>query len=240
MKRNRIKAWGQNFLKNKAFLKLISQELEIKPSDTVVEIGGGHGELTQYLLTAHRLIVYEIDKNLAQNLKNKFSSPQVEIKNQNFLSANLAKFNHHYKLVGNIPYSITGLILRKVLSSKNYPQIFVLTLQKEVGEKILTAGEFWNNWLKVWGEVKKIALVSKKNFYPQPKVDSLILKIRFYEKPLVTQPEKFVQFLKKLYKNPKRMIKNNIALPQQLANLANLRPHQLSFSQIKTLFNYYF
>ncbi len=239
MKKNKIKTFGQNFLKNQAFLKLISQELEIQPTDTIIEIGGGHGELSQYLLKAQYLIVYEIDKNLAQYLKNKFSLPNIEIRNKNFLSANLAKFNHDYKLTGNIPYSITGLIFRKVLNIKNYPRLFVLTLQKEVGEKILTEGEFWYNWLKIWGEIRKIALISKKNFYPQPKVDSLILKIEFYKKPLLSQPEKFVKFLKQLYKNPNRMIKNNIQLPSKFENLANLRPHQLSFSQIKELFNYY-
>lgn len=234
----KTKSWGQNFLKNQAFLKLISQSLNIKANETLLEIGGGHGELTKYLLRTKNLIVYEIDKNLARRLKKRF--PQVEIRNEDFLKADLEKFNHQYKLVGNIPYRITGLILRKVLNLKNYPEVFVLTLQKEVGEKILKEGEFLNNWLKIWGEVKKVAFVRRNNFFPQPKVDSLILKIEFYKEPLIKEPEKFVQFLKKLYKQPKRMIRKSLKLPEKFKNLANLRPHQLSFEEIKELFNYYF
>ena len=228
------KKLGQNFLKNQYFLKLISQALKINPNDIIIEIGGGHGELTKYLTKAKKLIVYELDKNLAQELKEKF--PQVEIRNENFLKADLEKFNHNYKLVGNIPYSITGLIFRKVFDLKNYPQVFVLTLQKEVGEKILKEGELLNNWVKIWGEIEKIAFVSKKNFSPQPKVDSLILKIEFYQKPLVPDPEKFINFLKTIYKQPKRIIKHKIKLPQKYENLANLRPHQLSFEQILDIF----
>lgn len=228
------KKLSQNFLKNQYFLRLISQVLKIETGDTIIEIGGGHGELTKYLLKARNLIVYEIDKNLAKKLQEKF--PQIEIKNENFLQANLEKFNHQYKLVGNIPYSITGLILRKVLDIKNYPQIFVLTLQKEVAEKILTSGEFLNNWVRIWGEAQKIAFVSKKNFYPQPKVDSLILKIKFYQKPLVVDPEKFVKFLKEIYKQPKRIIKNKINLPLEYQNLAYLRPHQLSFENLLNIY----
>lgn len=234
----KIKSLSQNFLKNQYFLKLISQVLEIEVNNTVIEIGGGNGELTKYLQKTKKLIVYEIDKNLAEKLKKKF--PQVEIKNENFLNADLEKFNHQYKLVGNIPYSISGLILRKVLNLKNYPQIFVLTLQKEFGEKILTEGEFLNKWVRIWANVKKIAFISKKYFFPQPKVDSLILKMKFYQKPLVSEPEKFVKFLKEIYKQPKKMLKNKIKLATKYQNLASLRAHQLSFKETLELFNYYF
>jgi 16S rRNA (adenine1518-N6/adenine1519-N6)-dimethyltransferase len=233
------KALGQNFLKNRLFLKEIANNLNIKEDDTLVEIGGGHGELTQFLLKAKKLIVYEIDKDLANFLKEKFSEfPNVEIMNENFLKADLKKFNHQYKLVGNIPYNITGLIFRKILTLENFPQVFILTLQKEVGEKILYQNSFLSFWLKIWGEIEKIDFIKNKFFFPQPKVDSIILKINFYQEPLVNDPEDFVKFLKKVFRQPRKMLKNNINLPKEFNHLANFRPHQLSLKDILDLYNF--
>ncbi len=236
---SKIKILGQNFLKNRVFLRKIAQALEINHDDIVVEIGGGHGELSQFLLEAKKLIIYEIDRKLAETLKNKFSShPKVEIRNENFLKADLKIFRHHYKLVGNIPYHITGLIFRKIFNKENYPQIFVLTLQKEVGEKILAGNNFLSHWLRVWGEFEKIDFIKSRNFYPRPKVDSIILKIKFYPQPLISEPEKFAQFLKKLFKQPKKMIKNNIDLPKEFETIGSLRPHQLTFETIKKIYQH--
>lgn len=233
------KQLGQNFLKNKYFLKKIAEQLDISTKDTIIEIGGGHGELTTHLTQANKLIVYEIDKILANKLQKKFASyPNVEIINQNFLKADLKNFNHQYKLVGNIPYRITGLIFRKILTKDNFPKIFILTLQKEVGEKILAGNNFLGLWLKVWGQVQKIHFLKNENFQPKPKVDSLILKIKFHDQPLVNEPELFALFLKKIFKYPKKMIKNNIKLPQQFNSLYNLRPHQLSFENIIKLYKF--
>jgi 16S rRNA (adenine1518-N6/adenine1519-N6)-dimethyltransferase len=235
------KSLGQNFLKNSLFLKEIANNLNIKEDDALVEIGGGHGELTQFLLKAEKLIVYEIDQNLANFLKEKFANfPNVKIINEDFLKANLKKFNHQYKLVGNLPYRITGLIFRKVLTLENFPKIFILTLQKEVGEKILNQNSFLSFWLKIWGEVEKIDFVKNKYFFPQPKVDSMILKINFYQKPLVDDPEKFAKFLKQIFRQPRKMLKNNINLPQEFNHLANFRPHQLSLENILALYNFDF
>jgi len=228
---------GQNFLKNKRFLKLIAESLEIKEDDLIVEIGGGHGELTQFLTKAKKVTVYELDQGLADFLKQKFSSyHNVEIMNQDFLKADLAKYHHNYKIAGNIPYSITGLIIRKILNKNNFPQITVLTVQKEVGEKIVKEGNFLNFWIKIWGDPQKIAVIKKTNFKPQPKVDSMIVKIRFYSQPLVTEPENFASFLKKIFKEPKKMLKKKLKLPSGFEHLANRRPHELNFEEILSLY----
>lgn len=228
---------GQNFLKNQFFLRKIAENLVISPEDTLVEIGGGHGELSKLLLKAKRLIIYEIDSSLAKILKERFASyPNVEIVNDNFLKADLSKLNHQYKLIGNIPYKITGLILRKVFNKENFPKIFVLTVQKEVGEKILRGNNFLSHWLKIWGRIKKIGLIKRRDFYPQPKVDSLALKIEFHHQPLIERTESFAKFLKKLFKHPKRILKNNLNLPSKFSHLALLRPHQLSFEEILEIF----
>jgi 16S rRNA A1518/A1519 N6-dimethyltransferase RsmA/KsgA/DIM1 with predicted DNA glycosylase/AP lyase activity len=68
----------------------------------------------------------------------------------------------------------------------------------------------------------------------------MILKINFYQKPLVDDPEKFAKFLKQIFRQPKKMLKNNINLPSEYNHLANLRPHQLSLENILALYNFNF
>lgn len=227
------KIFSQNFLKNKGFLKLIAQNLDINKNDTIVEIGGGHGELTQYLTKGQKIIVYEIDKQLALQLKNKFKKDKhIIIKNQDFLKSRVDLFKNNYKLIGNIPYSITGLIFRKVLTLKNKPKILVFTIQKEKAQTILQPHTLWNNWIKIWGDIKKIVTINKKNFQPQPKVDSTVVKINFYSQPLIDKPELFIKFLKKIYKQPNKKIKHNYKLTSNLMVYNNLRAHQLTLNDL--------
>lgn len=226
--------FSQHFLISQKFLHKISNALEISPQDIIVEIGGGHGELTKFLLQAKKIIVYEIDPKLAKYLKEII--PKIEVRQINFLQANLAKFNHNYKLAGNIPYAITGKIFRKILQQENYPKILVFTLQKEVAEKMLGIPKenFWSNWLKIWGKVEKIVKIPAKYFKPKPKVDSLVIKISFFEKPLVKNPEKFAKFLKQIFAYPNKKLKNQlIKVP---AKYQMKRPFELSFQEILDIF----
>lgn len=234
------KYWGQHFLKNKKFLKFLASSLEDIHNNIVVEIGGGHGELTQYLTSAKRLIVYEIDKNLCKILKNKFKN--IEIINQDFLKADLSKFKNNYYLIGNIPYYFTGLILRKIFSIKEHPKIAILTLQKEYGEKLLgkDKNNFLNLWAKVWCDIKKLVIIKKDQFYPKPKVDSVALKFIFFKEPGIKKTDDFEKFLKIIFKQPKRKIYSNLKKYYNLKNiekeLLEKRPHQLSFEEVLKIF----
>lgn len=238
--KKRVK-FSQVFLKNTNYLRKIANALNISQNDIVVEIGGGKGELTRFLTSAKKLIIYEIDKNLVKILKEKFKNfKNVQIINQDFLQANLSQFKNDYKLVGNIPYEITGKIFRKVLNKQNKPKILVFTLQKEVGEKILGKDKinFWNIWINLWGKVKSLGIIKRKNFYPTPKVDSIIIKIDFYNEPIIKNPENFVNFLKIIFSSPNKKLKHKIKnLPECYQEK---RIYQLSFEEIKSIYkNFY-
>jgi 16S rRNA (adenine1518-N6/adenine1519-N6)-dimethyltransferase len=231
---------GQHFLKNKKILKFLANNLEDIHNNVVVEIGGGHGELTKYLINAKKLIVYEIDKELYEILKEKF--PMAEIINQDFLKADLSKFKNNYYLIGNIPYYLTGGILRKIFSVSEHPKLAIFTLQKEYGEKLLgkNGENFLSVWAKIWCQIQKLMIIKKEQFYPPPKVDSLALKFIFFKKPLIKSLSIFEKFLKILFSKPKRTILNNL---KNFYNLENInkdllykRPHQLSFDEVLTLF----
>lgn len=237
--KNKTKKLGQHFLKNNKILKLLANSLGDIHNKIVVEIGGGHGELSKYLIKAKKLIIYEIDKNLATLLKLKF--PQAVILNENFLKADLSIFRNNYFLIGNIPYSITGKIIRKIFSKKEHPKIAVLTLQKEYGEKILgkDGNNFLHSWVNIWNKVKKLFIIKRKDFFPTPKVDSIALKFEFYNKPLVDDCKDYEYFLKRIFKYPNKNLKNNL----EKFNLLNIdkeilkkKPHQLSFQQIFQLY----
>ncbi len=182
---------GQNFLINGVKLRKIVETLDLKSDDTIIEIGPGHGELTEELRIQNlefRVIAVEKDKKLAENLKEKFAHDE----NIKIIEADILKIlpqipksyvlnSKSYKIVGNIPYYITGHLLRIVSELKNKPSLIVLTVQKEVAERICAEPPKMNLLaasVQFWAEPKIIDYISKKDFRPQPKVDSAIIKLK--------------------------------------------------------------
>jgi len=159
----------------------------------VLEIGAGVGTLTLELSKiAGRVVAFEKDRKLLQSLElvlRKFKNVEVLI--EDFLEFDLQ--NHlppttHYKLISNIPYYITGQILRKIFSAKEKPSLVVLLVQKEVAERIVAKPGNLNMLalsVQFYGNPKIISVVSKESFYPAPDVDSAILKIKVFNKPKI-------------------------------------------------------
>ena len=117
------KSLGQNFLINPKVAERISLDASISKEDVVLEIGPGTGHLTKYLLIqAKKVIAVEKDDNLIKNLAEKFKK-EVEENKLILIKEDILDFNteQNYKIVANIPYNITGAILKKFLSEKNKP-----------------------------------------------------------------------------------------------------------------------
>ncbi|MCL4358306.1 hypothetical protein M1525_00595 [Patescibacteria group bacterium] len=234
MKTKPKKSLSQFFLQDKKVLAKIAAGLGPIKDKVVIEIGGGRGDLSRFLIGAKKLIIYEVDSVLANFLKESFSGlKQIQVKNEDFLKADLEIFSHRYLLIGNIPYHLTGLILRRIINQKNFPQIVVLTLQKEYGEKILGQPKenFLSQWTRVFGSVQKLVVIKKGLFRPTPKVDSVAVAINFYPKPLLIQPEKFERFLKIIFCQPNRKIGKKLRLGVD-EKFSHLRPHQLKFEEL--------
>lgn len=236
------KSLGQHFLTQQHTLQKIAAALGDISQNTVAEIGPGAGSLTQYLIGAQKLIAYEVDDRLIGELKEKY--PTAHIEHQDFLDADLKQFNHNYLLIGNIPYFLTGLIMRKVFEIENYPKSAVFLVQKEYAEKMMgyPHQNFFSNWMQVWGKVSKLFVVKAGEFSPPPKVDSAVVRIDFYEKPIFDDPEKFAKFLKILFIRPRRTILNNLkgscaGFDENLIKgLEKKRPHELSFTDITNIY----
>lgn len=186
-KKSPKKYLSQNFLKSQPALIKIVDAGEIKEGDVVLEIGPGKGALTERLLqTPAQVVAVEKDRELFALLSEKFSK-EIETKKLilveedilNFEIENLIK-NPSYKVIANIPYNITGAILKKFLTAMHQPELMVLLVQKEVGERILARDgkeSILSISVKVYGTPSLITKVPKRYFSPSPKVDSVVIKI---------------------------------------------------------------
>ena len=214
------KKLGQNFLVNEGVYRKITAALGIRPSDTIVEIGPGLGTLTDYLTAAKRVIAIEKDSRLADYLKSRYhDNPNVQIVEGDILKFAPRAYSlklKAYNLVGNIPYYLTSHLLKTVFDNWPLPKLVVLTLQKEVAQRI-TAKPPKMNLLAVSVQYHAIAeivaYISRGSFYPTPKVDSAIVRIRPYQRK---RPTKFDSFLFKAVKagfgNKRKQLLNNLSI----------------------------
>lgn len=188
MKHKAKKSLGQNFLKSSFILNTICKTGEIKNTDIIVEIGPGKGSLTELLLhDAKKVIAIEKDTDLFIYLKEKFKNEIKENKliliEDDILSFDVNKIIHkkeNFKIIANIPYNITGAILKKFLGGCKKPTKMVLLVQKEVAKRIVASDKkesILSLSVKGYGEPKYIMRVNKKFFSPIPKVDSAIVAI---------------------------------------------------------------
>ena len=180
------KSLGQHFLKSKTALKSMVESSATNQNDVIVEIGPGEGVLTSELLKiAGKVISIEKDHRLIPILEEKFKeeikSGKLEILEKDILEFDPKILDSKYKVVANIPYYITGQILRMFLESDFQPESMTLLVQKEVAERIV-ARDGKENLLslsvKVFGKPVLVRTVGKGAFSPSPNVDSAILYIK--------------------------------------------------------------
>ncbi len=186
------KKYGQNFLIQEYPIKKIIEVANINKNDTVIEIGSGFGILTFALAErAGRVIGLEIERKLedywndilkTKKINDKMINDNIEIVWGNAL-AQISNFQFpisNFKVVANIPYQITSQILRTLLELENKPESITIMVQKEVAERICAKpGDMSLLAVSVqyYGEPKIVDIVTKGNFWPEPKVDSAILHI---------------------------------------------------------------
>ena len=217
---------GQHFLKNNSAIKKIISSLELRSGETVIEIGPGHGELTFPLAKicgqiGCNLVAIEKDEKLAYQLESIAS--RENIKNLKIIKGDARRLlssvaegivEDNYKLVGNIPYYITGLLFRLVGNLKKRPVLCVFTIQKEVGERLVAESPHMNRLAAIvqfWGEPRIVAGLPKENFTPKPKVDSAIVKIVTRDElPNDKLQNIYERAVKSLFAQPRKTIINNI------------------------------
>ena len=211
------KSKSQHFLISEKVYQQIIKAAELGKNDTVLEIGPGLGFLTTKLLEeAREVVAVEIDESLFSVLE----KLQLLYDNLQLVREDVLKFDENslpagYKIVANIPYHLTGQIIRKFLSSQNPPQLMVVLVQKEVAERICAAaGEHSLLSLAVqyYGQPQIIKQVKHTQFYPPPKVDSVILKIANIKPSADLQfDKKFWQVVRIGFSSKRKTLAHNLA-----------------------------
>ena len=212
-----IKKFGQNFLENNEALEKIVEALEIEAKDIILEIGGGSGNLTKEILKiTDNVIVIEKDRRLIDGLKNLSSSENYKVVEgdcRDVLSAVVENLGN-YKICGNIPYYLTGQLLKIIQELKKSPQSVVFTMQKEVAERIV--GEKKENQLsiitKLWAVPEIVMNLKAEDFYPKPKVDSSVIKLMVLPKEKrYEQENKVIDLVKVGFLAPRKTLSNNLS-----------------------------
>lgn len=213
------KKWlGQHFLVNSGVLQKIVDAASLTDEDLVWEIGSGLGVLTKALAQrAKKVIAIEKDPVMAGVLLSNLR----EFKNIEFVQADILKFNLEnklknqiYKLVANLPYSITSPVIRKFLETKYKPKLMVLMVQKEVAQRICAKPPKMNLLavaVQFYGKPKIVSYVSKNSFWPVPKVDSAILKITPTHTNSSINTGEFFRIVKAGFSHPRKQLLNNFA-----------------------------
>lgn len=175
------KSLGQHFLRSPHYLALIAESARLKPGEIVLEIGPGEGTLTEELLARGvRVVAIEKDRRFVPQLKEKFKNKKFEAHEADILQCNIANYlKSPYKLVGNIPYYITGALFKKFLSGNIQPSLLVFLVQKEVGERIAKSNKesILSLSVKAYGTPRYLKTIPRGAFSPPPKVDSALLVV---------------------------------------------------------------
>jgi len=214
------KKLGQNFLQDDFALLKICESAEISDSDSVLEVGPGLGSLTRYLaVSSANLTVVELDPDLLPPLKWILKPyPHVKILHGDILKLNIAEIikTPNYIVAANIPYNITSAIIRHLLESEIKPKRIVLTIQKEVAERICEKpGDLSLLALsvQVYGKPSLKAIIPAESFHPVPKVDSAILRIDIYDEPLIpfSMLATFFKLIKAGFSQKRKTLRNSLS-----------------------------
>ena len=214
------KSLGQNFLANPAILEQIIQSAEIPPGSTVLEVGPGLGSLTRYLaLAARRVIAVELDSALIPPLEHVLGGlPNVEIVHADILKIDPASLiaEDGYLVVANIPFYITSSLIRHLLEAPRKPSRIVLTVQREVAERITAApGDLSLLALsvQVYGRPKIVLRIPAGAFYPPPNVDSSVVRVDLYPQPLISPAllDTFFRLAKAGFGQKRKTLRNSLS-----------------------------
>lgn len=214
------KGLGQNFLQDAEALDKIVSAAEIQRTDTVLEIGPGLGSLTRYLaVSAKEVVAVELDENLLPPLKAVLAPYQnVRLIHGDILklSPNDLITERDYIVVANIPYYITSAVIRHLLENEPKPRRVVLTVQKEVAQRICAQpGDLSLLALSVqiYGKPRIVAHIPAEAFFPAPKVDSAVLCVDIYASPLIKEEllQPFFKLIKAGFNQKRKTLRNSLS-----------------------------
>ena len=245
------KRFGQHFLTDRSILTRIVQFANIRPDDTIVEIGPGAGALTaQLAAAAHRVIAIEIDKDLIAGLRAGMPA-NVEIVEGDALLMDFPYGRFH--LVGNLPYNVATPLFKRFIENRGRIIDATVMIQKEVAERLIAkpgSGDYGplSVLIQYYATVSYGFTVPPGAFKPRPKVDSALIRLDW--KPNVTEAHEFTDFVQQTFSSRRKTFANNLlqAFPglgrhevlhrmEQAGIRMNVRPEELSVDEFLRVYN---
>ena len=245
------KKFGQHLLISEGVIQKIADVLNINENDIIVEIGVGTGQLTEELLKRNPKVLYgiEIDETAYPIIEERFRDFKnfILIK-KDFFDVNLRELadGKKIKLVGNLPYNISSLIL---VNTAFYIDIIIFSVymvQKEVAEKLIAKPKtknytFLSVFIQTFFDVEYIMSVPARFFKPPPKVTSAVVKLTPKEKlPIpLEEMKKYKNFVSKLFSNKRKMLRTKIdkKILEEAAIPETARVEELKIEDFINLYN---
>jgi len=210
---------GQNFLSENGIIKKLVNAAEIRPQDTILEIGPGTGNLTAELsVTGNKVICIEKDPEMVEATKERFvDNHNIVVINSDALAFDEITIKPPYKIAANLPFYLTAPLIRKFLESTNPPESLTVIVQKEVAQRISAAIPKMTLLavsVQFYATTRIISYISKGCFWPVPKVDCAILRIVPYIKEGERADKKFIdrffRIVKSGFVQPRKQLANNL------------------------------
>lgn len=260
MHKNPKKRLGQNFLIDKNVQTKIVSACELTPSDNVLEIGSGRGELTRLICDkAGMVYALEIDPYLCDILEDNLKGySNIKIINHDILKFNLkryfGKLKDKIKIIGNIPYYITTPVIEHLLKYKNMIDTIFITVQKEFAVRLTAKpgskdyGSF-SCFAQYYSKPKALFFIKKTSFSPIPKVDSSFVRLDINrEPPLKIKDERlFFKIIRAAFNKRRKILKNSLKGIIACEKLkvfftqgginSNIRPEDLTLEDFANLTN---
>lgn len=218
------KAKGQHFLLHPEQAQRLAAALDLEPQDTVVEIGAGLGGLTVFLAAAARQVVaLEVDSRLVDLLQRQIlpELANVQVIKQDALGFDFRglcqQVGQPLAIIGNLPYQITSPLLFKLLREKTAVRVMVLTMQLEVGQRLLAppGGKDYgilSVLMHYHFSLERLFNLGPGNFYPAPRVDSVVLRCRPRSPEVAAASEEgLLQVVKAAFATRRKTLKNVLA-----------------------------
>jgi 16S rRNA (adenine1518-N6/adenine1519-N6)-dimethyltransferase len=230
---------GQNFLADQKILDKIVEAADLQKDDVVLEIGPGFGALTMELVKkVKQVIAVEADRQLVKALRETMANYKNNYKNIEIIEEDILKFsisnfqfsnkiqnpkskiqNYGYKIVANLPYQITSAVFRKFLENEPRPKSMTVMVQKEVAERICAAPgkmSLLSVSVQFFGQPEIVATIPPAAFWPEPEVDSAILKISKIRHETETnikriELKRFFQVVKMGFSSRRKQLHNNLS-----------------------------
>ena len=220
------KKLGQNFLKDSQTSEMIIDRCNLTAADTILEIGAGLGAMTiPAARRVKKVYAVEMDQRIYGLLNSELllnDTSNVQVVQGNILTLPIKDFaekaGRKIILLGNLPYNISSQILVKLIHERVYVDCAIIMLQKEMGIRI-TAVPGSRDYgrlsvmLKYCADIRRIANLKATCFFPKPKIDSVVVEIKFRDSPREQADDEafFFKTIKAAFSKRRKVLKNSLS-----------------------------